>query len=165
MVATIANSLVFWILECQISHWIACDVEERKKVKVAQSCPTLRIHGLYSPWNSPGQNTRVGCCSLLQRIFPTQQSNPGLPHCRQIFYQLSYQGSPRILEWVAFPFSRGSSPPRNQTGVSCIVGGFFTNWAIREALCDLGQILVSRSVSSCGKYSSKSPNLQGLQWM
>ena len=39
----------------------------------------------------------------------------------------------RILEWVAFPLSRGSSQPRNQTKVSCIAGGFFTNWAIREA--------------------------------
>ena len=40
----------------------------------------------------------------------------------------------RILEWLAFPFSRGSSWPRNRTRVSCIAGGFFTNWAIREAL-------------------------------
>ena len=39
----------------------------------------------------------------------------------------------RILEWVAFPFSKGSSQPKNQTQVSCIAGGFFTNWAIREA--------------------------------
>ena len=39
----------------------------------------------------------------------------------------------RILEWVAFPFSRGSSQPRDQTRVSCIAGGFFTNWANREA--------------------------------
>ena len=52
---------------------------------------------------------------------------PDLPHCRQILYQLSHKGSPRILEWVAYPFSRGSSQPRNQTGVSCIAGGFFTN--------------------------------------
>ena len=37
------------------------------------------------------------------RIFPTQGSNPGLPHCRQILYQLSHKGSPRILEWVAYP--------------------------------------------------------------
>ena len=49
--------------------------------------------GLYSPWNSPGQNTGVGSFSLLQGIFPTQGSNPGRPHCRQILYQLSYQGS------------------------------------------------------------------------
>ena len=39
----------------------------------------------------------------------------------------------RILEWVVFPFSRGSSQPRNQTGLSYIAGRFFTNWAIREA--------------------------------
>ena len=65
----------------------------------------LRSHGLYSPWNSPGQNTRVGSLSLLQGTFPTQGSNPGLPYCRQILYQLSHQGRPRILEWVAYPFS------------------------------------------------------------
>ena len=52
------------------------------KVKVAQSCPTLQPHGLYSPWNSTGQNTGVGSRSLLQGIFPTQGSNPGLLHCR-----------------------------------------------------------------------------------
>ena len=101
------------------------------KVKVTQSCLTLRPHGLYSPWNSPDQNTGVGSLSLLQGIFPTQRSNrlpalqvdslpiepPGKPkntgvgslsllqgifptqelnqgllHCREILYQLSYQG-------------------------------------------------------------------------
>ena len=61
---------------------------------------SLQAHGLCSPCNSPGQNTGVGSLSLLQGIFPTQGSNPGLPHCRQILYQLSYQGAPRILEWV-----------------------------------------------------------------
>ena len=55
---------------------------------------SLRTHELYSPWNSPGQNTGVGSLSLLQGIFPTQGLNPGLPHCRQILYQLSYRGSP-----------------------------------------------------------------------
>ena len=54
---------------------------------------SLQPHGLYSPWNSPGQNARVGSLSLLQQIFPTQESNPGLLHCRQILHQLSYQGS------------------------------------------------------------------------
>ena len=53
--------------------------------------------GLYSPWNSPGQNTGVGSLSLLQQIFPTQESNWGLLHCRWILYQLSYQGSPWVL--------------------------------------------------------------------
>ena len=52
---------------------------------------SLRPHGLYSPWNSPGQNTGVGSLSLLQGISPTQGSNPGLPHCRRILYQLSHK--------------------------------------------------------------------------
>ena len=86
-----------------------------------------------TPWNSPGQNTGVGSLSLLQGIFPTQGSNPGFPHCRWILYQLSHKGSPRILEWVAYPFSSGSSWPRNWTRVSCIAGGFLTNWVISKA--------------------------------
>ena len=53
----------------------------------------------------------VACC-LLHVIFPTQGWRLGF----QILYHLSHQGSPRILEWVAYPFSRGSSPPRNQRG-------------------------------------------------
>ena len=97
------------------------------EVKVAQSCLTL-----YDPRNSPGQNIGMGSLSLLQGIFRTQGSNPGLLHCRQILYQLSHKGSPRILEWVAFPFSKGSSEPRDQTQVSLIGGGFFTSWATRE---------------------------------
>ena len=110
------------------SKYIAC-------VKVTQLCPTLwEPHGLFSPWNSPGQNTGVGSLSLLQGIFPTQGSNPGLPHCRGILYQLSHKGCPIILAWVAYPFSSRSSHPRNWTRVSCIAGWFFTNWAIREAL-------------------------------
>ena len=55
---------------------------------------SLQLHGLYSPWNSPSQNTGVGSFSLLQGIFPTQGSNPGLSHCRWILYQLSHKGSP-----------------------------------------------------------------------
>ena len=99
---------------------------------------SLCTHGL-SPTDSvhedsPGQNTGVDSCSLLQGIFPTQELNPGLPCCRWILYHLSHQGSPRILEWVAYPFSRGSFQSRNWTGVSCITVIFFTLWATREAL-------------------------------
>ena len=74
---------------------------------------SLPPRGLYSPRNSPGQNTGVGSLSLLQGIFPTQGSNPGLLHCKQILDQLGHQGNSRILEWVAYPFSSGSSRPRN----------------------------------------------------
>ena len=76
----------------------------------------LRPHGLYSPWNSLGQNTGVGHLFLLQRVFPIQGLNPGLLYCRWIFYQLSHKGSPRILEWVAFPFSRDLPYPGIKPG-------------------------------------------------
>ena len=99
----------------------------RKCESYSVASHSLRPYGLYSPWNSPGQNTGVGSCSLLQGIFPAQGSNPVLPHCRQILYQLSHKGSPRILKWVAYPFSSRSSQPSNHTSVSCIRGGFFTN--------------------------------------
>ena len=103
----------------------------------SESCSVMSIsllpHGLYSPWNSLGQNTGVGSHSLLQGIFPTQGSNPTLPLCRWILYQLNHKGSPRILEWVAYPFSSRSFQPRNQTGVPCIAGRFFTTWATRKA--------------------------------
>ena len=66
------------------------------KVQVACSVvpDSLQPHGLYSPWNSPGQNTGVGSLSFLQGIFPTQGSNPGLMHCRRILYQLNHKRSP-----------------------------------------------------------------------
>ena len=63
----------------------------------------LQPHRLYSPWNSLGQNTEVCSLSLLQGFFPTQESNPGLPHCRRILYQLSYQGSPKeLVKYLAY---------------------------------------------------------------
>ena len=101
---------------------------------------SLWPHGLYSLWNSPGQNTRVGSLSLLQGIFPTNGSNSGLLHYRWIPYQLSHKGSPRILEWVTYHFSNRSSWPRNWTEVSCITGRFFTTWTIRDALKQIGQV-------------------------
>ena len=71
------------------------------------SPPGSSVHG-----DSPGKSSGVGCHALLQGIFPTQGSNPGLLHCRQILYFLSHQGSPRILAWVACPFSiLPMSPP------------------------------------------------------
>ena len=119
------------------------------KSKLCESASCLVVsdflwpRGIHSPWNSPGQNTGVGSLSLLQGIFPNQGLNQGLPHCRQVLYQLSHKGSPKIQEWVNYPFSSRSSWLRNWTRVSCIAGGFFTNWAMREApkLCDPEQII------------------------
>ena len=78
------------ILESE-RHWVVSD--------------SMWPRGLYSPWNSPGQSTRVGSLSLLQGIFPTQRLNLGLLHCRLILFQLSHKGSPAIQEWVAYSFS------------------------------------------------------------
>ena len=114
----------FGVQQKLIQLWVG----EWVNVTVMSNC--LWPHGLYSPWSSPGQNTGVGSLSLLQWIFPTQGLNPGLPHCRQILHSLSHKGSPRILEWVAYPFSSGSSWPWNGTVVSRIAGRFFTNWAM-----------------------------------
>ena len=109
-----------FIPEGLMSHFSKSESESHLVVS-----DSLWPHGLYSPWNSPGQNTGVCSHSLLQGIFPTQGLDPGLLHCRRILYQHSHQGSPRILEWVAYPFSRGSSWPRNWTGVFYIAGRFF----------------------------------------
>ena len=86
---------------------------------VAQSCLTLcdpmdcSLPGSSGHGASPGKNAGVACHSLLQGIFPTQGSNP-IPLIEGGFFNsLSQKGSPRILEWVAYPFSRGTSLPRN----------------------------------------------------
>ena len=89
---------------------------------VAQLCLTLcdpmdcsppgsSVHG-----DSSGKNTGVGCHNLLQGIFPTQGSNPGLPYCQQILYHLSPLGSPRILEWVAYPSPEDLPDPGIEPG-------------------------------------------------
>ena len=81
-------SVTYFTIVQQIIIW---------KVKVKVMSDSLQPHGPYSPWNSPGQNTRVGSLSLLQVIFPTQESNPGLLHCRWILYQVSYLGRYHII--------------------------------------------------------------------
>jgi len=79
------------------------------------------------PWNSPGQNTGVGSLSLPSGDLPNPGIKPRSPALQAGSLQLSHQESPRILEWVAYPFSSRSSQPRNQTRVSCNAGGFFTS--------------------------------------
>ena len=107
----------------------------------------LRPHGRYSPWNYLGQNTGVGSLSLLQGIFPSQGLILGVPLCGWILYQLNHKESPRILEWVAYPFSRRYSQARNPPGVSCIAGKFLTNWAIREAcVCSVTYLIFANRI-------------------
>ena len=95
---------------------ITFELRHKSEVKVAQSCPTLcdpvddTVHEILQArileWVAIPFSRG---CSLFQGIFPTQGSNPGLLHCRWILHQLSHQGSPRILEWVDYPFSSRSS--------------------------------------------------------
>ena len=94
-------------------------LKQSMKVKVTQSCPTLCdtmhciVHGILQ-----ARILEWVVFPFSRGIFPTQQSNPGLPYWRQILYQLSHKGSARTLEWVASPFSSRSSQSRNWTGVS-----------------------------------------------
>ena len=129
---------------------------------------SLRPHGLYSPWNSPGQNTGVGSLSLLQGILPTRGRNPSFPHCRWILYQLSHQGSPRILEWLAYSFSGGSFWPRNPTGVSGIAGRFFTNRVNRDEWMWLlinSQAEPWQSEDSHSLFSGESLGMEKSRWI
>ena len=94
-----------WIISCKETEWHVIDTDTNRyimKWKCYHSVvsDSLQPHGLQyarllCPWNSPGKNTRVSCCSLLQEIFPIQGSNPCLLHFWQILSCLSQQGSPR----------------------------------------------------------------------
>ena len=99
-----------------LRHWIHTYKQSPQSENVSCSVlsNSLGSHGLQPtrrlcPWNSPGKNTGVGNHSLLQGIFPTQGSNPGLLLCRQILQRLSHQRGPWLLEWAAYP-SPGDLP-------------------------------------------------------
>ena len=100
-----AMSYLYPKFQAQSSKQSKCCIKWSESESRSVVSNSLQPHGLYSPWNSPGQNTGVGSFSLLQGIFPTQGldwvdltqgSNQGLSHCRQILYQLSHKGSPSV---------------------------------------------------------------------
>ena len=116
------------ILQARILEWVIIPSSRGSSQPRDQTQVSRIAGGFVTVWTTrEAKNTGVGSLSLLQGNFLTQELNWGILHCRQILYQLSHQGSPRILEWVAYPFSRESSLPGNRTGVSCIAGGFFTS--------------------------------------
>ena len=131
------NSMKLWAMPCGASQdgswWrvlTKCGPLEKGMANIQYSClenPTNSIcrivkwkslscvrlfatHGLYSPWNSLGQNTRVGGLSHLQGIFTTQVLNPGLPRCRQSLYQLSRKGSPFAISNLSSIILKNYSP-------------------------------------------------------
>ena len=124
-----------------------CGVTSQSESRSVMS-DSSQPHGVYSPWNSPGQNTGVGSLSLLQGIFPTQESNPGLLHCRWIPYQLSHK-RPHANVRVRTQTRLGDSkfPPflRNSKKSLCWNGFFSTPvWLDRLLALELkaqGQIL------------------------
>ena len=107
-------------------HLASLNLESESRSVVSDSLQPHTVHGILQ-----ARILEWVALPFSRGIFLTHGSNPGLPHCRRIIYQLSHKESPRILEQVAYPFSSGSSQPTNRTGVSC---GFFTNRTIREAL-------------------------------
>ena len=84
-------------------------------------------------WVDTGLVVKKSFNYILWRILKVKVTQACLTLCDPMDYTVHGILQARILEWVAVPFSKGSSQPRNRTGVSCIVGGFFTNWAMREA--------------------------------
>ena len=116
-------------------HTLCCAV---LNFSVVSDC--LQNHGpqharLLCPWGVSRQECWSGLPCPPPGDLPNPEIKPGLLLCRLILYWLNHQGSPRIWEWVACPFSRGSSWPRTWTRVSCIVGQFSIIWATREAHC------------------------------
>jgi len=131
------------------NDWLSWKV----KVKVAQSCLTLcdpmdcLVHGILQ-----ARILEWVAFPFSRGIFPTQGSNPGLPHCSRILYQLSHKGNPTILEWIAYPFSSRSSQPRNRTRVSWIAGRFFTNKFVVISYTNPGK-LIQQWMKSWASYS------------
>ena len=135
--SVVSNSLcphvVHGILQARILEWVAFPFSRGFSQPRDRTQVSRIAGGFFTKLSHKGSpRSGVGSLSFLQRIFPTQESNWSLLHCRGILYQASHKGSPRILEWVAYSFSSESSRPRNQTGVSCTAGGFFTNWDIKN---------------------------------
>ena len=100
------------ILQARILEWVAflfsrgsSQLRHLPNPGIERGSPELQADSLPAEPQGKPKNTGVGSLSLLQRIFLTKESNQGLLHCRQILYQLSYKGRPRILEWGAYPFS------------------------------------------------------------
>ena len=100
---------VHGILQSRIPEWVAFPFSRGlPNPGIKLRSPVLQVDSLPAEPQGKPKNTGVGSQSLLQGIFPTQGSNPGLPSCRRILYQLSHKGSPRTLDWVDFPSSSGS---------------------------------------------------------
>ena len=108
---------VHGILQARVLEWVPFPSPgDLPNPGIKSRSPTLQADSLPGKPQGKPKNTGVGILSLLQWIFPTQGSNQGLLHCKQILYQLSHKGSPRILKLVAYPFFSIFSQPRIKLG-------------------------------------------------
>ena len=134
-----------WIVSAVLSHSVMFNSLQPHELEPAR---------LFGPWDSPGKNTGVGSLSHLQRIFPTQESNWSLPHCRQILYQLSYLGLFNGDQNHEGP--HGSCSLRS-SDLSC---GQLGGWEYWEVLC-----VLRCSLSGVSGGESPSPVLEaGSDW-
>ena len=133
------SSFLVWTISMHRGTWRATIHEVAKSQTRLKQLSTHAHKYFYAFWmqipykRHDGKIYSLITCIVfsLSSWFPLKHKgfkfNPGCPHCRRILYQLNHKESGRILEWVAYPFSRGSSPSRNPTAVSCTAGKFFTN--------------------------------------
>ena len=103
------------------------DVKSLSRVRLFATSWTLAYP--LCPWHFPGNSTIADCHFLLQGIFPTQGSNPGLPNCRQTLYHLSHQGSPNShaspIQMLTWPDCLASETDE----IGCIHGGMAIDWS------------------------------------
>ena len=161
MDCSLPGSSVHGIFQARVLEWGAIAFsnlyDSYLKVKVTQSCLTLCDPMDCSPpgssvhEDSPGKNTGVGCHALLQGIFPTQGSNPGLPHCRRILYQLSHQGS-LLTEWGCFILPSVTSDRQ-------VLSWSISQWGWRWHLCSISH----QDLASALNFSFVFPLGIGLQ--
>ena len=156
------GSSVHGILQARIVEWAAipfCRGSSQPRDQTHVSCTEGRFFTIWASRgvDSLGYDSAIKNKELMPSTAPWMDLETVTPCV--ILYQLSHQGSPRTLEWVAFPFSRGSSWARNRTSVSCIAGGLFTSWAAQEALWKLLLLLLSHfsRVRLCATHQAPHP--------
>ena len=93
-----------WTIQARLLEWVAFPISrDLPNLGIEPSSPALQADTLPAEPQGKPKSIGVGSLSLLQQIFLTQESNRGLLHCRQILYQLSYEGRPHNFKLLLFP--------------------------------------------------------------
>ena len=137
MDSSLPGSSVCGISQTKILEWVAMPFSRESsqpRDRTCISCVSCIAGGFFiiEPLEKPGTSS-FKCTNPIHEKHEVKVAQLCLTLCDLMDYAVHGILQARILEWVAFPFSRGSSQPRDWTQVSCIAGRFFTNWAISEA--------------------------------